>query len=319
MRSLIASLILVASPVLADASQIESPLRVTSQAPLQSVRLGLLPVAPANLEKGESRIYLSGTWTNVWVNDQPGLLLDYEALDSRIAASVALSDVTQLEIEFEERSRFGGLLDPFIQNFHRQIGNGLNGRDSVPRGSVNIVLRDPASNEVLVSRHDVGAFSRGVSLSLGRSRTSNRGRLGYAATVRVPLRHSGEELAPSTDVGVSGSWSRNFRRTSVHLGGGLTRFGTTEVDRMRTSRYQRTGLAAVVQPVTRRTSAVVQYLFNEGVAERGALGRNAHEVTLGARLHVSADTAVEVGLIENFINYDNGPDFGIHLAVSRTR
>jgi hypothetical protein len=62
---------------------------------------------------------------------------------------------------------------------------------------------------------------------------------------------------------------------------------------------------------------VVQYLFSEGAAETGALGRNAHELTVGGRVHVTADTSVDIGLIENFINYDNGPDFGIHIGISR--
>jgi hypothetical protein len=209
-----------------------------------------MPFGPADLQKGETRVHLSGTWTNVWVNDQPGVLLDYEALDSRIAVAHALSDSTQLEIDFEERSAFGGLLDGFIQDFHRQIGNGLNGRDSVPRGTVNIVVRDPQSDEVVISRHNVGAFSRGVSLTLGRSASTKRGRFGWAATVRLPLRHAGEELTSSTDAGLSTSWSHNVGRTSVHFGGGLTRFGTTDVDGVRTSRFQRTGLAAVVHSVT---------------------------------------------------------------------
>lgn len=92
MKSLLLSLILIATPAVAEGSQVESPLRFASQAPLQSLRLGLMPFGPAYLQKGETRVHLSGTWTNVWVNDQPGVLLDYEALDSRIAVVHALSD-----------------------------------------------------------------------------------------------------------------------------------------------------------------------------------------------------------------------------------
>ena len=319
MRPLIASLIIVlAAAVPAEPAQIESPLRIASQAPLQSLRLGLLPVVPGELEEGEVRVGLAGTWTNVWINDRPNLLLDYEALDSRLTVGWALSRETQLEIAFEERSGFGGLLDPFIQNFHDRIGNGLNGRDSVPRGTVNIEVRNPQTGEIVISRRDIGPFSRGLSMTVSRTSPSRFGRLAYATTLRVPLKHAGDEWSSAPDLGVSAAWSRNIGGRSVHLGGGLTRFGADHLEGLSVLRYQRTGFAAVVQPLTPRTSVVVQYLFNEGAAETGALGRNAHELTLGGRVYLARGTAVEIGLIENFINYDNGPDFGVHIGISRT-
>lgn len=317
MKTLFASLLLVSTTALAQ-RPIESPLRIASQAPLQSLRFGLLPTVPGELDEGDVRVEVSGTWTNVWINDQPNLLLDYEALDSRLTAAWALSPSMQVEVGLEERSGFGGLLDPLIQNFHDQIGNGQNRRDTVGRGAVHIEVRNPESGEIVISRNAIGTFSRGVSVTLANASHSGlRGRLAYAATVRIPLQHAGEEWTSAADAGVSAAWSRNIGGRSVHVGGGLTRFGTNEVGGVWMERFQRTGFAAVVQPLTRHTSVIVQYLFNEGIAQTGSLSRNAHEFTLGGRIHISDSTSVEIGLIENVINYDNGPDFGIHLGVTR--
>ncbi|HEX6177459.1 MAG TPA: DUF3187 family protein, partial [Thermoanaerobaculia bacterium] len=72
------------------------------------------------------------------------------------------------------------------------------------------------------------------------------------------------------------------------------------------------------QPVTQRTSVIVQYLFNEGIAATGSLGRHAHEVTIGGRMRIANRTSIDFGLIENVLNYDNGPDFGIHFAIVRS-
>ncbi len=311
------TLCLVIGPPLFAQSPIEPPLQVASQSPLQSLRLTLLPVVPAELRKGEMRVAVSETWTKVWINDRPDMLLDYEALDSRLNASWALSTLTQLQLEVDGRSRFGGLLDPLIQNVHRLIGNGLNGRDTVPRDSVNIEVRDPNSGRLLMSRHYGGPFARGVAITMTQTRPSQWGRLAYAATVRVPVRNTPEDGTSGADLGLSGAWSRNIRGRSVHLGAGITRFGTNLLEGVPAERLQRTGFAAVVQPLTRRVDLIAQYLFNEGVAKSGALTRNAHELTVGGRVRIGDRSAVEFGLLENLLTDRNGPDFGIHFGIVR--
>lgn len=309
-------LFLAPPPLLSQHQPIELPLRVASQAPLQSLRLGLVPLVPDELEQGEVRIEVSGTLTNIWIDDRPSLLLDYEVLDSRLRVGWALSASTQIELGLEQRSGFGGLLDSLIQSFHEKAGFSLDGRDLVPRGAVNIEVRDPESGEILIWRDHIGSFSRGLSLALARTNRSPRSSFSYAASVRLPLPHEGEQwISGSTDAGLSAAWSRTIGGRSVHLGGGITRFGTNELDGIRIKRFQKTGFAAVTHPFSPRTAVILQYLFNEGVAEAGALSGSIHELTLGARVRISNRTAVEIGLLENLINYDNGPDFGIHLGI----
>lgn len=309
-------LILVASAAAEAQVRIEPPMRVASQAPLQSTRLALIPAAAADLRKGEVRVEFTETWTNVWVNERPALLLDYEALESRLSATWAVSDTWFLELEADDRRRFGGALDATIQNFHHAIGNGLNGRDTVPRNTVNIEVRNPNTGELALSLHDEGTFSRGLSATAARSQPFLGGRLAFAVTVRVPLRHSGEELATGSDAGVSAGWSRNVARRSIHFGMGVTRHGSVVVD-FPVERTQKTGLVALVQPIAPRTAAVLQYLYNGGVARSGPLSHDAHEVTIGGRFYVTDRTAIDVGFIENVVNYDNGPDVGVHLGISR--
>lgn len=309
-------LALLTSPGVSAQTAIEPPMRIPSQAPLQSTRLALIPAASADLRKGEVRVEFAETWTNVWVNERPALLLDYEALESRVSATWAVTETWVLELETDDRRRFGGAMDASIQNFHQAIGNGLNGRDTVPRNTVNIEVRNPSTGELALSLHDEGTFSRGLSASAAKSRTFLGGRLAFAVTVRVPLQHSGEELATGSDAGLSTGWSRNVAGRSIHLGVGVTRRGGVLVD-FPVQRIQRTGLVAVVQPITARTAAVLQYLFNDGVARSGPLSHAAHEVTIGGRFYVTDRTALDFGVIENVLNYDNGPDVGIHLRISR--
>lgn len=297
-------------------TRIEPPMRVASQAPLQSTRLALVPASAGYLRAGEVRLELTETWTNVWVNQRPAMLLDYEAVELRLSATWAVSDTWSLQMDIDERRRFGGALDAAIQNFHRLIGNGLNGRDSVPRNAVTIEVTDPDTGQVRLSLSDEGTFSRGVSATVGRSNRLLGGRATLGASLRVPLRHAGEELATGSDIGVSAGWSGKISRSSIHFGAAVTRLGRVEVD-YPIRRIQKTALAAYVHPLTRRTAAVVQYLYNDGTARSGPLGRDIHEVTIGGRFYISPRTSVDLGLIENVLHYDNGPDVGIHIGISR--
>jgi len=300
------------------AHAIEPPMHVASQAPLQSIRLATVPAAGTPPRQGEVRVQLTSTWTNVWINERPNLLVDYEATDTRLAATWGLSDTFSVQLEYDERRRFGGSLDSFIQEFHHEIGNGLNGRDTVPRDSIHIEVRDPSSGELLISRHDSRTFARGLSLTAARSRELPRGRLAFSATLRVPVRYGGEEVSTSSDAGLSVAWAHDLAGRSIHVGAAVARLGRTRLE-FPAERLQMTGFAALVRPLTPRAAVIVQYLFNEGVAVSGPLSESAHEVTVGGRFRLSDQAALDVGLVENIINYDNGPDFGIHFGINWTR
>ena len=69
-------------------------------------------------------------------------LLDYESLDANLAYAYGLSDTFELEVEYEQRWRFGGAMDGFIESFHNTFGLGQSGRDEWPRNQCTIVI-DP--------------------------------------------------------------------------------------------------------------------------------------------------------------------------------
>jgi hypothetical protein len=65
-------------------------------------------------------------------------------------------------------------------------------------------------------------------------------------------------------------------------------------------------------------SFLLQYLLTEGLSpDFGPFADASHEVTIGWKWEVVSKTVIEVGLIENLITFDNGPDFGIHAGVVR--
>jgi len=305
-------LLLAVLPLHADA--VESPMWISSQSPLQSLHLGLLPAVPRDLAPGEMSTQRSETWTNVWIDQRPELLIDYEAVDSRLGVNIGLQRSMQLQIALEDRTGTGGKLDSMIETFHHLIGN-RDDRHTVNRDTVNIELRDPKTGALIVSRHSLGPFSRAASATLSKRYAFGPGQLAGAVSVRIPRKGS-DALGPGgIDSGVSLAWSGLIRGRSVHVGAGLSRLASPYIGPLRVGRSEKTLFASAVQPMTAHTALIAQYLFNASIAESGPLATGSHEITVGTRVHVTRYTAFDFGVVENIVNFNNGPDFGFHFGL----
>lgn len=311
-RVSVALLLLAVSPLRADT--VESPMWISSQSPLQSLHLGLLPAVPRDLAPGEMFVQRSETWTNVWIDQRPELLIDYEAVDSRLGVSIGLRRSMQLQIALEDRTGTGGKLDSLIENFHHLIRN-RDDRHTVNRDRVNIELRDRKTGALIASRHSLGPFSRAATATLSKRYGFGPGELAGAVSVRIPRRGS-DPLGPGgIDSGVSLAWSGLIRGRSVHAGAGLSRLASPYIGPLRVGRSEKTLFVAAVQPMTTHTALIAQYLFNASIAESGPLANGSHEITVGTRVHVTPYTAFDIGVVENIINLNNGPDFGFHFGL----
>jgi hypothetical protein len=61
---------------------------------------------------------------------------------------------------------------------------------------------------------------------------------------------------------------------------------------------------------------IVQYLFSEGVIKNlGALEKVSHEIHLGYKWRTQKNI-IEVGLVENIVNFDNGPDVAFTFGIT---
>src|SRR2546428_13469670 len=114
-RLTFALLLLAVLPLHADT--VESPMWISSQSPLQSLHLGLLPAVPRDLAPGEISTQRSETWTNVWIDQRPELLIDYEAVDSRLGVSIGLPLTVSVEIALEGRPGPRRQLHFFVAEF----------------------------------------------------------------------------------------------------------------------------------------------------------------------------------------------------------
>ncbi len=308
------------------------PLSVRSQSAFQSLRLGILPRTPSTLARGQHQLRLGATWANQWANDDSEFdpaaeqfgdyLLDYESLDAAITYAWGVSDTIQLEAEYEQRWRFGGAMDSFIQNFHDLFGLDQSGRELVPRNQFRILL-DPTEggSAVDLGEEAEGTFARNLLLTFQHNLTCGTATLpalSYAVTGRYAVGDAGEVEGGDWDVALSVAASRRFGKFYVYLTLGYAWYSSDSFYGIELEDTQLTILAAGEWRFNPRMSLILQILSTQGVAKDfGPFSEASNEIVIGWKWEVRQAGVLEIGLLENILIFDNSPDFGVHAAFTQ--
>jgi thioredoxin-related protein len=301
------------------------PLALPSQSPFQALRLAMRPRTPSTLGKGQFEGRVTSTWVNIWaVDDGPiderDYTLDFEMLQTAVTLAYGILDTLEIEGEFQNRSRFGGSMDNLTQGFHDLFGVDQNGRDTVPKGEFTLQLAPPGQPAVAVSRDDRGSFSRSVQASIQHNVTCGNAKLpafSYSLSTRLETLDA-EDLGSDLDVGVSVAASRRFGRIYLNATLGYAWFGQDNFRGIELNDTQYSWLLAMEWRFRPKHSLLVQHLSTEGLIDGFAPFSDAsNEITLGWKWELRRRGMLEVGLVENIIEYDNSPDFGIHLGFSQ--
>jgi len=309
------------------------PLSVRSQSAFQSLRLGILPRTPSTLGRGQQQVRVGATWANTWNVDGGSFdpengelgpyMLDYESLDANISYAYGLSDTFQIEAEYEQRWRFGGGMDGFIESFHDLFGLSQGGRDEWPRNQTNIFI-DPQNGDPPVSLAGgevSGTFSRNLLVTLQQNVTCGTAKwpaLSWAATGRYSVGNPGDLEGSNFDVALSAAVSRRFGKFYVYLTLGYAWYGSDTAFGLELETTQATVLAAGEWRFKPRMSFVLQYLGSQGAAkDLGVFSDTSNEIVLGWKWEVRDAGVLEIGLLENVVSFDNSPDFGVHVAFTQ--
>ena len=298
------------------------PLRLGSQSPFQSLRFGIDPRTPSTLAEGQWEAHLTETWSNTFVYQAGEVLLDYEMLDTKASIAYGILDELELELGYENRSAFGGIMDRFINAFHRTFGLTDAGRHNFPRNQFQVQIADKNGNTAVnLDDEDKGAFSDSLSLTLQHNVTCGTECLpaiAYAITLRFPLDNKvnldgGLPVEPQLSLSVS----KGIGDFYLYLSGAFGYFGTQHQNAIKYRHTQLSGLAALEWRFASRMSLSVQYLATQGVVQSlGSFSTNSHEITLGWKWEFVNNVVSEFGLIENLINFENSPDFGLHAGLT---
>jgi thiol-disulfide isomerase/thioredoxin len=306
------------------------PLAIRSQSPFQALRLGIVPRTPSTLSRGEQQLRVGGTWANTWANDEAtfdpasgdlgDFLLDFESVDSSLAYAYGFSDTLQIELDYEQLWRFGGVMDGFIEGFHDLFGIDQAGRDDFPRDQTNLFFaaRDGSPEVALLGDEASGTFARNLLLTVQHNITCGTAKwpaLSWSATVRSSIGNPGDLEGDSADVALSVAAARRFGQFYAYLTLGYAWYGSDAVYGLELEQTQASLLAAGEWRFGPRMSLIIQYLGTQGVAtDLGVFSDPSHEVVLGWKWEARRAGVLEVGLMENIIEFDNSPDFGVHVG-----
>lgn len=291
------------------------PIRIESQAPLQSLRSGMLPRTPLGLREGEREFRFSTIWVNHWALDEPHYRLDYEQVDARASVAWGIDDAWGLEVGVMQVSLFGGVMDNLIQEFHDLFSIPQNGRDEFPRRDLEVDLRSEEGPRLRFDEDDRGAFVRTLSVSVDRRLAR---RVFASLTLSWPFTRP-DGMNDSAAVNAIVSVSATRRIGPVHLTAAVSsgRFGKERLDGFALRRFQTSALLAAEWPVSPDLAIVARYLHSQSViAALRPFSQPSHEFSFGVKLALASDRVLEIAVLENILLPDNSPDLGIHVGMA---
>ena len=297
------------------------PLTLRGQSPFQLLRLGVAPWALDGLHRGEWKAQGLATWTNRWAVDPQYYKVDTEVLRFAFLLDYGISDNLHARIEVPLCWRGPGVMDRFIEGFHKTFGISNAHRQDFPRDDFDIYFVNDEHHIFRLDESGAGVGFEDVVLSLTYRIMAGKGLwpdLGVMVNMKLPTSDSTSLFGTDAiDVGASVSAAKAWHPIFVYCGLGFSQFGEDEIAGIPMRQYQGTFLLAVEWAFSERFSVLLQELSNTGPADQYfEFSASTHEATLGIKAVVWERLLLELGLIENLFFFKNSPDFGIHFGLS---
>lgn len=294
------------------------PLRLTSQAPFQGLRLSPPADPPSSLPRGRWEVRQHATWSRMWAQADD-YLLSYETLSTVQSVAYGVSDVLRLELGALETTRFGGSLDGFVRGFHDLVGIDQGGRDTLPRGAYAFELSGEGGR-VVVDENRREAAVESLFLSLHQVLTRGSESLpavSYSLTVQASVSDSPDLSGNPIETAASVSLAKEFGDFYGYLSFGLAWYGNERFHGIELRPFGATFQVALEWNFMKDASFVIQHLWSRGALDGyGVYSRPSNEIGLGLKIEMSAGAVFEIGITENLVYFDNSPDFGVHMGLS---
>lgn len=296
------------------------PFSYGSLAPIPSLRSGFTTRFPSSLPEGGFEVRVAESWVRTFsVTNR--VEMDFDIARTNIAFSWGLSEEFRLDLEIEGAERTGSRLDAFILGFHHVFGIPPGGRDQFARNGNHLSIQPPEGGpRIVVDENDPQPYEQAAVLTLHHTFTfgdEDWPAVSWSASLRGNL-HQGDLSGGSpVDLSASVGLVKEFETLHVFLGGNVQWFGREDFFGLKLRTLAWSATAGVEWNLLEDFSLVAQYMATSGgVDDLGALSRPSHEVVAGFKWRVFARVLIEFGVIENVINFDNGPDFGVQVGVT---
>jgi hypothetical protein len=296
------------------------PFHTVSLSPFTSLRSGFGPRLPSALPPGDFELRLGQSWVSNASAD-PRWLIDFDVLRSNIAFSWGVSDRVRVDLEIESGQRASSTLETFVIAFHRAFGLNLGGRNQFAENDNRFEVQPPdGSPRIVVTKDDPQPYEQAALLTLQHTLTYGDAEvpaISWALSIRRDVEPG--DLQGGSPIQVSGSLAlaKDFEDFHFYFGANVAWFGRQNFFGLPLRSVQWGALVAVEWNFLSRWSVIGQYLMTSGAVDQlGAFSDPSHEVTAGFKWQAGAHVLLELAIIENIINFENSPDFGVHVALA---
>ncbi|RDH82739.1 MAG: hypothetical protein DIZ80_10695 [endosymbiont of Galathealinum brachiosum] len=293
------------------------PLNIRSLSPGQALRLAPLPRSPYGLPDGETELQFHIAAASVYLRSEGEYLIDFNFIDTRLAINHGFSDSWSTELSFNDRRIKNLYLDEVVESFHDVFGIEQNGRD-INQNETHIVIPGYSAN--FANELD-GVFSQTLGFSIQKvliDKSVEWPAVAIIFNTGLEILSGGMIEKGAFDYGLQLTMAQKQSSGYMFANLSYTRFGSEKtLEVIPLTEKQFSGMFGYEFTMTGNEAFIVQYLFSEGVLkDLGALDKVSHEIHFGYKWRTE-NNIIEVGLVENIVNFDNGPDVAFTFGVTR--
>jgi hypothetical protein len=296
------------------------PLRFRSQSVFQSLRLGALPDPPTYLPRGHWEARETFEWSRMWAQT-PDYFLDFDTWSSGHSVAYGAGDWTQVELGVVQTGWSRGKLDGFVRGFHKAFGIDQGGRDQAQKGEFAFQVRDRRrGTTVVVDDHDEQAVTEQLVVSVHTILTPGTEELpavAWSLTAKANLRDTEQIDGDGLDFATSVSFSKQVGDFHAYATLAIAWYGRETFYGIDLKPFTVSVVCALEWRASDGFSLILQHQWTQGaVRDLASFSEPSNEISLGAKVLVSDRLLIEVSVVENIVNFDNSPDFGLHTGVT---
>lgn len=307
------------------------PLEIRDGQLLAQPRLTLPATSPTPVPTGHWTLDLSVLWSNsfAWTQDAPGetptdrrFLIDGESVDLAATVRRGLRRDLDVGVRLPLRHRGGGILDGFIDAWHRLV--------HLPNGNRPDFLRNAFRVEGRTTEGTPFSWNDRTGTGLGNVELDVRWRARDGGTASPSLALIGRVSLPmgtspydGNGVGAAGQVilaAPLARNLDLYAGAGATVQDPGPVDGVSYVPARAHGFVALEWRPWRRVSLLAQSNAASRLVRNIDLYPGVHWlVNVGGRIDLGARTRLDVGLTENIEDQQCTPDLAFYFALGLRR
>ncbi|MGK0291375.1 MAG: hypothetical protein ACI86H_002843 [bacterium] len=308
------------------------PLHFTSQSLFQLLQGHYLHETPELEEKGKFLFISTATWANTWDYNSSRYRFDFESWLFTEHFAYSVTDRFQVSLRFQFLRIGGGVMDPYIEGFHKGLGISNGGRNEFQQndsmfeayGTKQYKIRNLFSaNSNTSSTGEDSAFWINPSprLSFRYALHEKSSDIPITLQFSTSLHYSESVVSvinksfSSNSIGISTAFRYNARTASTVSVAYTRSIGHTNQEYL--NNWQLSAMYSLDYQLSEKTALVTQILRESSVGKSTdtSFDEATTEILFGAKWRLSGSVTLEFALVENLFTHDNSVDFAIFGGV----